>query len=89
MSCAFISKQKDYTVAKWAAFFEVSGSGYYAWIQNKERRIKREEQYAKAVKEAFESGEGTYGVDRVCGVMRRFGRTASFYKVARHMKAMG
>jgi putative transposase len=76
-------------VAKWAAFFGVSTSGYYAWVQGKDHRKEREHRYAAAVREAFNSGEGVYGVDRVCGVMRRSGAKASYPKVARHMQAMG
>ncbi len=76
-------------MAKWAAFFEVSTSGFYAWVQEKEYRKDREHRYANAVKKAFHSGEGVYGIDRVCGVMRRTGAKASYNKVARYMRAMG
>jgi putative transposase len=73
----------------WAAHFGVSNSGYYAWLQERDRRKEREEDYAKAVERAFESGEGTYGVDRVCGVMRKNGEKASHGKVAQHMRKKG
>ena len=89
MIYAFIYKHTEYPVAKWAAFFEVSTSGFYTWVQEKEHRKDREHRYASAVERAFHSGEGVYGVDRVCGVMRRTGVKASYNKVARHMGAMG
>lgn len=76
-------------MAKWAAHFGVSTSGYYAWLKERDRRKQREEHYAEAVERAFESGEGTYGINRVCGVMRNTGEKASYDKVARHMRQMG
>lgn len=76
-------------MAKWVAYFEVSGSGYYAWLKEKDLREERSKNYADIVKRAFESGEGTYGVDRVCGVMRQNGEKASRDKVARYMRDMG
>lgn len=76
-------------MVKWALFYGVSDSGYYAWLKNRDRRHQRNEHYAEAVKRVFGSGEGTYGVDRICGVMRRNGEKASRDKVARYMKEMG
>jgi putative transposase len=76
-------------VAKWVVYFGVSNSGYYAWLKEKDRRKQRDAHYAEEVKKAFASGEGTYGVDRVCGVMRRNGEKASRNKVAKHMQEMG
>lgn len=76
-------------MAKWVACFEVLGGGYYAWLKEKELRAERSKNYADTVKRAFESGEGTYGVDRVCGVMRQNGGKASREKVARYMRGMG
>ena len=84
-----MDERKDYPVAEWAKFFEVSTSGYYTWkIQSAERK-QREEQYRQSVKEVFESGEGTYGVDRVCGILRRNGGHASYQKVKECMDEMG
>lgn len=76
-------------MVKWASFFEVSDSGYYSWLKDADRRKERNEHYAESVRRAFESGEGTYGVDRICGIMRRNGEKASRDKVARYMKEMG
>lgn len=76
-------------MAKWAAHFGVSNSGYYAWLKERDQRKQRDNHYAEEVKKAFASGEGTYGVDRICGILRRNGEKASRDKVAHHMKEMG
>lgn len=79
----------EYPVARWAAHFEVSNSGYYAWLKERGLRKQRDDRYAEEVRKAFVSGEGTYGVDRICGILRRNGEKASRDKVAQHMKEMG
>lgn len=84
-----MNEHVEYSVAKWAAHFGVSNSGYYAWLKERERRKQRDARYAEEVKKAFASGEGTYGVDRICGILRRNGEQASRNKVAQHMKEMG
>ena len=76
-------------MARWAAHFGVSNSGYYEWLKERNRRKQRDDHYAGEVKRAFVSGEGTYGVDRICGIMRRNGEKASRDKVAQHMQEMG
>ena len=76
-------------MAKRATYFGVSNSGYYTWLKEKERRKQRDDRYAAEVKKAFLSGEGTYGIDRICGILRRNGEKASRDKVAQYMKEMG
>lgn len=85
----FMDERTDYPVVKWAHFFEVSTSGYYGWKAKREEREHREAQYRRAVNEAFASGEGVYGIGRICGILRRDGNRASYRKVKRHMEEMG
>ena len=76
-------------MAKWAQFFKVSRSGYYAYINRRERRACEESEKEKEIKRIFEESDGTYGPDRICGVLRRNGKKASYAKVSRHMAKMG
>ena len=41
------------------------------------------------IKRIFEESKGTYGPDRVCGVLRQSGRRASYGKVSGYMAEMG
>jgi len=88
MIFSFIKEQENYSVVKWAEFFEVSTSGYYTWERERAERLERDRKYREEVREAFNSGKGTYGVDRVCGIMRRTGMKANFLKVKRLMDEM-
>src|SRR5690554_6954724 len=45
--------------------------------------------YEEAITKIFTDSNGTYGPDRVCGVLRRQGYTASYKRVARIMKKLG
>ena len=76
-------------MTKWAAFFGVSRSGYYDFIERKERREKQEKELKARIKRIFDDSGGTYGSDRICGVLRRKGHKASYRKVSRHMAEMG
>jgi len=76
-------------VLKWAKFFGVSRSGYYEWLKNKDEAATRNKAYSKKVKETFDESGGTYGPDRICGVMRNEGYKASYHKVAGFMAEMG
>lgn len=67
----------------------ISRSGYYNWKRTREKREERECEYAKQVREAFTSGEGTYGANRVCGKLRQEGFSCSFYKVREYMDMQG
>lgn len=75
-------------MAKWAAFFQVSRSGYYAFMGRREERAEQEKKLKTEIKEIFEESEGTYGSDRICGVLRKRGRKASYRKISRCMAEM-
>ena len=54
-----------------------------------EIRQEEEKRYCNKIKELFEKGRGTYGVDRLCGLLRKMGYKASYSRVGRLMKEMG
>lgn len=89
MKYAFILERDDYPVAKWAQYLEVSTSGYYRWIHERDSRAARDRAYGERVKKTFDEGEGTYGADRISGRLRVLGHKASFTKVRRIMTEQG
>ena len=89
MIYSFIQEHKEYAVAKWAAFFQVSRSGYYAHIKVHKRREKEAEALKAKVKKIFNESGGTYGPDRICGALRNHGNKASYRKISGYMADMG
>lgn len=76
-------------MAKWARFFQVTRSGYYAYIERRyaweqERKAKKAE-----IKRIFDESGGTYGPDRICGVLRKHGHKASYRQVSNIMSELG
>jgi putative transposase len=47
------------------------------------------EEYKKMIKTIFQESNGTYGVDRICGELRKRGKTASYHRVKGFMDDMG
>ena len=84
-----MQEHKEYAVAKWAAFFQVSRSGYYAHIEGQERRERKEGALKNMIKKIFDESGGTYGPERICGVLRNHGHKASYRKISSHMAEMG
>jgi len=76
-------------LARWARFFGISRSGYYSYIERREDREEEKQVKEKEIKKIFEEGEGTYGPDRICGIMRKNGKKASYRKISEYMAAMG
>lgn len=85
----FIFNHPEYPVVKWAKHLKVSRSGYYDWLAKKESVANKEEAYKERVKEIFNDSGKTYGPDRICGVLRKKGFTASYPKVAGIMAELG
>ena len=85
----FIGEHKEYPVAKWAKFFGVSRSGYYTYLECRERRSAEESALKAEIKRIFKESGGTYGPGRICGILRRTGQKASYGKVRSHMAEMG
>jgi len=86
---AFMEEQAEYPVVKWAAFFEVSTSGYYGWKRTRASRSAREAAFQEQVRSIFEASGGTYGADRIGAQLRKRGETASYRKVKRAMNHLG
>ena len=89
MIYAFMAEHDEYSVARWAGFFGVSRSGYYAYIGRRKQRETDESAYKAQVRAIFEEGDGTYGPDRICGILRKQGQKASYRKVSRIMAELG
>ena len=67
---------------------EISMSGYRTYIHRKEVKNKAEQEYREKIKILFDEGRGTYGVDRICGLLRKNGSKASYERVKDIMKEM-
>jgi len=76
-------------VAKWVKFFQVSRSGYYAYVKRRSRREEEEKTRKAEIKRIFDESGGTYGPARINGVIRRNGGKASYRKTSRYMAEMG
>ena len=75
-------------MAKWATFFQVSRSGYYTYLERCEQREEEKTAFKKKIKEIFDDSGGTYGPDRICGILRRGGQRASYRKISAYMAEM-
>ncbi len=89
MIYAFIAEHEEYAAARWAEFFEVSRSGYYTFKERRKRRESEKDEYKARIKRIFNESGGTYGPDRICGILRKQGHKASYRKVSRLMAEMG
>ena len=76
-------------MAKWAKFLKVSPSGYYTWKLKKPVRDAADLKYRQKIRELFEEHRCTYGPERICGLLRQKGFTASYRKVGRIMREEG
>lgn len=75
--------------AKWAEKLGVSTSGFYNWLHERKRRQADDNTLRDKVIEVFNDGQGVYGVDRICGILRRHGDSASYPVVKRIMSQEG
>jgi putative transposase len=75
-------------VAKWCKFFQVSRSGYYSHIELLPVREAEKKALKTEIKRIFDESGGSYGPDRICGVLRKTGRKASYPKISRLMAEM-
>jgi putative transposase len=58
-------------------------------LENRERRQTEETALKSEIKRLYEESDGTYGPERICGLLRKAGQKASYGKVSRHMADMG
>jgi putative transposase len=84
-----MKEHPEYTVAEWAMFLQVSRSGYYRWLGAFEETDRKDKAEKEEVRKIWEEGEGTYGPDRICGIIRKRGGHMGREKAARHMEEMG
>lgn len=85
----FIRQESAVAVTKWAKLLQVSTSGYYTWKLQVDQRRADQDRYVQKIKDFFDDGLGTYGVKRICGLLRQSGETASYHRVARLMNDAG
>jgi len=78
-----------YAKTKWAEKLGVSTSGYYTWLNEREHRQEANETIRKKVISIFDESGKTYGADRICGILRRDGQSASYPVVKRIMEQEG
>lgn len=84
-----MNTETQYAKTKWAEKLGVSTSGYYRWRYDRHRRQAVDDVRRERIKAVFSHGQGIYGVDRVCGILRRDGNPASYPVVKRIMAEEG
>ena len=72
------------------AVFEVSRSGYYAWVKRKPSKLSMDNRSLyQEIEAIYRSGKGRYGSPKVTKVLKSRGICVSRPRVARIMKAKG
>jgi putative transposase len=86
---AFIRKwREEYKIIRMCAVLEVSGSGYYDWLDRPESHTRRENrELTERIKRHHRQSRGIYGSPKIHKDLIEEGRTCSVNRVARLMKA--
>ena len=84
-----MEKVTQYSKAKWAKKLNVSTSGYYTWLHERKKRKEKYDIQRNKVVLLFHESKGTYGVERICGILRSRGESASYPVVKRIMDQEG
>lgn len=79
----------EYSVARWVDFYQVSRSGYYAYTMRYKAREAARQALKDNVRKLFEESGGTYGPERICGILRKSGQKASYGRIGGLMSEMG
>jgi putative transposase len=80
----------DYDVAEMCELYDVSTSGYYAWVgRTPSKRDVAEEDLARRIQESYEASRKTYGSPRVVKDLRKKGVRCSRKRIARIMRQNG
>lgn len=79
-------EEETYAKSKWADILGVSSSGYYSWLKEHNTRVSRNDQLRPLIIQVFKEGQGVYGAERICGILRTHGERASFPVVSRVMR---
>ena len=75
-------------MAKWVRFFGVSKSGNYEHFKHQDICRQNAISYKTEIKRIFDESGKTYGPDRICVVLRKNGRKASYRRVSRYKSEM-
>jgi len=79
--------KNQFPIEKMCKVFEVSRSGYYAWIKRKpSNRLKENEQLISEINRIFIESRSTYGSPRMAEELKRRGYNVSRPRVARLMR---
>ena len=71
-------------------FYNVSRSGFYAWLKRPEsQRIRENRRLGKRIEEIFEKSRGTYGSPRIKAALSKEGIEANRKRIARLMQKKG
>lgn len=84
-----MNTESKYAKTKWAEKLGVSTSGFYTWLHERKQRREAAEILRKKVIDVFCEGQGVYGVERICGILRSNGDSASYPVVKRIMAQEG
>ena len=91
MKYQFMKEQvKEFKVERMSQVFEVSSSGYYAYLKRKtSNRNQENDNLLNKIKDVYKSSRQTYGSPRVHAELKLTGESCSRKRVAKIMKAAG
>lgn len=80
----------EFPLARLCEVFELSRSGYYAWLKRKpSRRQRADQQLLPQLHRAYAEGRGTYGSPRVTRELKAGRQPCGRHRVARLMRQVG
>nr|WP_170270447.1 IS3 family transposase [Heliorestis acidaminivorans] len=90
VKCRFIrDNSSKHSVAKMCRLFELPRSNYYAWLNRKPSRRKKDDlKVLELIKESYQSSKGIYGLDKILADVRKT-RRCSRKRVHRLMQENG
>lgn len=77
---------KEFPVIKMSKVLKVSRSGYYKWINTKDKKAEEKAILAKIIVDTFNDCRGNYGSPRLCVELKKKGIDLSKSTVARRMQ---
>jgi len=84
-----MKEHPEHTATKWAKMLQVSLSGYHQYLIRKVKKERSEKVYKEKIMELFKQSRDTYGVDKICALLRKAGHKASYKRVKSLMEGMG
>lgn len=82
----------DYAIRALCDAFDVSPSGYYAWLQRRDQpglRAREDQQLGQQVRQIHQDSRETYGAPRVHARLRQSGQRHGRNRIARLMREQG